>query len=379
MNRDIEIALIEECKQNKANRTTSLGERESLGDVSRYLSPERFRLEQVKLFTALPSILLHQSELREDNAYTVVDSAIGSVIVTKDNDGKISVFRNACRHRGARLADGSGCSKLFVCPYHAWAYNNNGELVSVPGEQQCFPNLDKRNNGLIRVPSIVRYGFVWICPSAQENTQLDEYLSSHLGEMQGLLEWLESDKLSFFKRTTKTWNGNWKLFAEGGLETYHFSFAHKNTIASSFYNNTAVIHQVDKHFRVVMPTRELEKGAPTSLHDCSHTLFYVLPNSALLVQKEHVDWICFNPIDAHSTQISVTSLIPQKPDISDPAQLSHWEKNHHITNITLDEDWDLGATIQASLKDNAIPYIQYGRNEWALAALNKIIDDLIQA
>lgn len=72
------------------------------------------------------------------------------------------------------------------------------------------------------------------------------------------MQWLDADNFTLFARTSENWGGNWKLFAEGGLETYHFAFAHKQTIASSFYNNTAVIDQLGKHFRVVMPTKKLE-------------------------------------------------------------------------------------------------------------------------
>ena len=72
------------------------------------------------------------------------------------------------------------------------------------------------------------------------------------------MQWLDADNFTLFARTSENWGGNWKLFAEGGLETYHFAFAHKQTIASSFYNNTAVIDQLGKHFREVMPTKELE-------------------------------------------------------------------------------------------------------------------------
>ena len=44
------------------------------------------------------------------------------------------VFLNYCRHRGAMPACGSGNSRRFVCPYHAWNYDTAGKLFRMPGE-----------------------------------------------------------------------------------------------------------------------------------------------------------------------------------------------------------------------------------------------------
>lgn len=382
MDLKLETDLIFQAKQNVKARTTSLKGQIVRADTDRYLSPERLDLERSEIFKNLPSVILHSSELLEPESFEVVDSFIGSLIVTRDKASKVHVMYNSCRHRGAKLAEGKGCAKQFVCPYHAWSYALNGDLRAVPGERDCFPGLDKSDNALLKVPAIEKYGFIWICPDANVPEEAEAHLDSHLGQMAGHLDWLQNDELRVFKSHTKNWSGNWKLFAEGGLETYHFAYAHKGTIAPYFFNNIAVIDQVEKHFRVVMPTKELlkTKDDPVdglSLHDYSHTLFFLLPNTALLVQKEHVDWISFKPLNCGETEITVKTLIPYNADLQDPPQLAHWQKNHQITIETLDEDWELGASIQASLSSGALPHIQYGKNEWALVELNKILDHLI--
>ena len=41
----------------------------------------------------------------------------------------IKAFHNVCRHRGARILDGSGtCPATITCPYHGWSYRHDGEL-----------------------------------------------------------------------------------------------------------------------------------------------------------------------------------------------------------------------------------------------------------
>ena len=377
MDQVLELKLIEESKYNRDQKTTSLGEKERRSDVTRYTSKARYQQEIDKVFSHLPAVLVHASEVAEPNCFMAVDTPLGSLIVTRDGQGVCHVFRNSCRHRGAKLVHGSGCNKRLICPYHAWSYSTDGKLSNVPGQAHCFPDLDKATNGLIELTCVEKYGFVWLCSAARSTQDAEIQLQEHLAEMAGHLRWMAAEKLKVFKRTSKVWNGNWKLFAEGGLETYHFAFAHKQTIAPSFYNNLAVIHQLGQHFRVVMPTKALEADNLSSLHDCSHTLFLLLPGSALLVQKEHVDWIQFRPLAVDKTEITVISLIPSETDLEDEKQQSHWAKNHHITNTTLDEDWELGASIQSSLSSGALPYLQFGRNEWALHELNLVIEALL--
>jgi phenylpropionate dioxygenase-like ring-hydroxylating dioxygenase large terminal subunit len=44
-----------------------------------------------------------------------------------------------CRHRGARLLDGSGnCPATITCPYHGWSYRHDGGLLGVP-MRESFP------------------------------------------------------------------------------------------------------------------------------------------------------------------------------------------------------------------------------------------------
>ncbi len=395
MTSNIDKELITTAKSYLKNRTTTMKGVEQKSDTTRYVDNERFQLEMNTVFKKLPSILLHASELAIPNTFTSVEHAMGNLIVSRDDRGIVHVFYNSCRHRGAKLVSSKACKKSITCPYHAWSYSTDGKLLNLPGHQQCFPTLEKSDNGLLEIPSLEKHGFIWICPNVNEaseyvksigthvdNKSAELALDSHLGSMAEQLAWVAPQKRKAFKSTRKIWNANWKIFIEGGLETYHFMFAHKNTIAPYFHNNTAVIDQFDHQFRVFMPTRVLtHKDSPDednmSIHDCSHTLFTALPNAVLLVQKELIDLIHFRPITADQTEITVTTLVPDEADLDDPAQFAHWQRNHNITNETLDEDWALGVTIQESISMGALPYIQYGKNEWALHAFNQMLDELL--
>src|SRR4030095_1489256 len=79
--------------------------------------------------------------------YVARDAAGTPILAVRGGDGRVRAFHNACRHRGAQLADGSGCQKAFVCRYHGWTYGLDGRLRHVPHEDG-FPGLHKTTRGL---------------------------------------------------------------------------------------------------------------------------------------------------------------------------------------------------------------------------------------
>ena len=69
-------------------------------------------------------------------------AALTPIVAMRGSDGVVRAFRNACRHRGVQLVDGTGCKKALTCRYHAWTYGLDGALRGVPHEHG-FPGLDK--------------------------------------------------------------------------------------------------------------------------------------------------------------------------------------------------------------------------------------------
>ena len=55
------------------------------------------------------------------------------LLVTRDREGEVRVFRNVCRHRGTQLVtEACNRNELITCPYHAWSYRLNGKLAAAP-------------------------------------------------------------------------------------------------------------------------------------------------------------------------------------------------------------------------------------------------------
>ena len=62
-------------------------------------------------------------------------TAVGerSVILLRDQDGQVRVVENVCAHRGVQFCrERHGNRSEFVCPYHQWNYDLQGNLIGVP-------------------------------------------------------------------------------------------------------------------------------------------------------------------------------------------------------------------------------------------------------
>jgi phenylpropionate dioxygenase-like ring-hydroxylating dioxygenase large terminal subunit len=59
-----------------------------------------------------------------------------SLIIIRGEDGSIRAFINSCRHRGAKLLEGTGNCKAIRCPYHSWLYSTAGDLRAANGMQE---------------------------------------------------------------------------------------------------------------------------------------------------------------------------------------------------------------------------------------------------
>ncbi len=79
-------------------------------------------------------------EVRNPGDYFTIDVLDEPILVVRGDDGRLRVLANICRHRNMPVAEGRGNCKRFVCPYHAWSYRNDGQLLRAPYlEQQVDP------------------------------------------------------------------------------------------------------------------------------------------------------------------------------------------------------------------------------------------------
>ena len=82
-----------------------------------YLSPEIFRDEQARLFSEKWVCVGRAEQLALPGQYFLATVADESLIILRDQEGRLRGFFNVCRHRGTRL-----------CEEHLTQLREEGEL-----------------------------------------------------------------------------------------------------------------------------------------------------------------------------------------------------------------------------------------------------------
>ena len=150
-----------------------------------------------------------------------------------------------------------------------------------------------------------------------------------------------------------------------------------------FEDNLSSFECLGDHMRSILPrvtmARELPKEPREEWHvrDHANVLYTILPSSQFLVQQDHLVWITSEPIAADTTLLRLSTLVPTEGALADGKDQAHWKRNHAITTMTLDEDFDIGESIQSSLSAGANDTMLFGRYEGALKVFNKTIESYL--
>ena len=203
-----------------------------------YASEEYLELEKEEIFRKEWICLGRVDEVRRRGDYFTTQLLNEPLLVACGEDDKVRVLSNVCRHRSSVIVEGKGNAKNFVCPYHAWTYANNGQLLRAPYMDQVA-GFDVRGCRLPELASEIWRGFIYVNldgkakPLAPRLRGLEPYITNHHPENMVVNVVLD-----------EIWSTNWKCLAENYLEGYHLSTVHHKTL----------------HDRT--PTRLCEKIAP---------------------------------------------------------------------------------------------------------------------
>ena len=153
------VALAHRLIANIVADTTDLGDHVYRGDGSIFTDPERFEAEREAFFRRTPQVVGWGGEVAEPGDVLARVVAGVPVLVTRDGDGALRAFLNACTHRGMGLCDGADNTRRLTCGYHGWTYDLAGRLVGLP-HREPFPGLDTDSLGLQPLPVEEQAGLV---------------------------------------------------------------------------------------------------------------------------------------------------------------------------------------------------------------------------
>jgi phenylpropionate dioxygenase-like ring-hydroxylating dioxygenase large terminal subunit len=195
-----------------------------------YTEPELYRLEMRKIFRSSWVYAAHESELAQPGDYVTTHLGDEPVIVSRDESGQVSVLVNACRHRAAVVCrEERGNSKAFRCPYHGWAYRNNGALLGVAQRAGAYRGEALTGiDGLHRAARVESYRGLIFCTFNEEAPTLHE----HLGAVRKHVDlWADMSPVPEGRVLPPhrfEYAGNWKMQAENGADGYHPGVLHQS-------------------------------------------------------------------------------------------------------------------------------------------------------
>ena len=187
-----------------------------------YTSPEIYDREGTCIFSRRWLFAGSASTLREPGAYFLVDAEGESIIVLKDREGVFRAFYNVCRHRGTQLCEEAAgvFPRHIVCPYHAWAYDLAGALVSAPN-MDAVERFDRRQFPLHAVATEVWEGLIFV-NLAPDPEPFDEMFAPLARKF---ARWSLAE-LAPVHRAEYDIEANWKLFVQNYSECYHCPTLH---------------------------------------------------------------------------------------------------------------------------------------------------------
>ncbi len=187
-----------------------------------------FGAERERIWGRCWLYLGHASELPNPGDYKVRSLGGRELIFLRDVHGTIRAFLNACPHRGTAVCrEREGNARRLRCFYHAWTFDTEGKLVSLPSPEAYPEGSEFRDRlGLRPVPHLdVLRDFVFVCFDPDTPT-LDEYLGPAADYIELVADHCAAGMRVLPGTQQYTSRANWKLGVENAMDGYHFAPSH---------------------------------------------------------------------------------------------------------------------------------------------------------
>lgn len=349
-----------------------------------YHDRDFFEAERQHLFARTWHLVCHVNDLPKAGDYYTLDMLGEKFVSLRGADGKVRSFHNVCRHRASRLADGDSgnCGHRLVCPYHAWSYDLDGSLKSIP-PWQSFEDLDKSRHGLVPLEQEIWRGFVFVrMESALPSVA--EMMSPYESEIEphGFENLTPQGRVTLRPRAV-----NWKNVADNYGDGLHIPVAHPG-LTRLFGNSYALDAKpwVDKMDATVTtrPSANWVERSYQSLLDLFDHLpenrrrvwsYYRLwPNVAFDVYPDQVDFMQFLPVSPTTCLIREIAYV--RPDARREVKVARY-LNWRINRQVNAEDTTLIARVQAGMESGSYSSGPLSKSEVCLSAFARRMREAI--
>jgi phenylpropionate dioxygenase-like ring-hydroxylating dioxygenase large terminal subunit len=364
LSREALIAMARRHAAHAAARTVDQAPDIARIPAHRYTDPEHARREKAAIFGRLPLMLGFSCELAEPGSYKAIDVAGTPVLLTRDRAGVLRSFVNMCSHRGSQIVkEGCGKARRFMCPYHAWTFDEKGALVGILDEKE-FGDVDRASHGLVELPVSERAGLVFGSVRPDAVVDIDDWLRGY----DGLLSLLGLDTCRVVGRNSVP-GPNWKIAYDGYLDLYHLPILHRETFGSEMPNK-AVYDAWGPHQRVSMPMPGMERmlDLPEDqwpIEGLTAGVWTIFPHVSIASfdagGKLFLVSQLFPGDDVGRSVTHQSFLTPSEPDDEQREKIDGMMA--FLDRVVRDEDYYTGLRQQRALATGARSHVLFGRNE----------------
>lgn len=341
-----------------------------------YTSPDWYGREMEGIFSTEWICVGREHKVAKKGDYFTTKIGDEPVVVVRDQQMTVRAFLNVCRHRGARIANGSGNTKTLVCGYHCWTYTLSGALIVVPGTPDPMigaADFDRSKYGLLPIRLEIWEGFLFI-----NFSEAARPLSEWLGGLPAFLRNYRLSKMVSHKELRFDVKVNWKVFVENTMESYHAGFVHSKFLSpdvdqgwtfletdgpyEAMYSDKSIMD-----FGNLPPMEGLDDRQASGLFH-----IWVHPNLTVHVSSTYMTFRQYIPVGPESMRIEYTWCFhpetiahPEFPKVVE----GYYQKSIDI----LAEDIEYVPIVQEGLRAHASRPGRYSPSEYIVHKIGKYV------
>ncbi|MDG1709086.1 MAG: aromatic ring-hydroxylating dioxygenase subunit alpha [Emcibacteraceae bacterium] len=332
-----------------------------------YLSEEIFKLEREHIFLKEWYCIGRDDQWPTNGDHKIIDVMGESIILLRNTEGVLKGVYNVCVHRGSRIcmtqADdikkevmpvqgGVVNKRMIICPYHAWTYDLDGNLINAP-HMSTEMGFDKEKISLHPILVETFGGFVFVNMTPETALPFDEHIKSF---KENFVRYPLAD-LRIGKTLQYEVDANWKVICENYNECYHCGPVHpelckivpvfKENGGSDLDWDRGVPHKegADTFTLTGTTTRRAFPGLNED-EQVRHKGDLLYPNMFLSMAKDHVVAFIFKPDGPNKTLLDCHFLFEpyelDKPDFDGSDAVDFWD-------LVNKQDWNICERVQLGM------------------------------
>jgi phenylpropionate dioxygenase-like ring-hydroxylating dioxygenase large terminal subunit len=327
--------------------------------VAIFLDQAHFDREQKNVFRRFGVPVTLSALLAKPGSVIAHDGYGVPLLITRDKDGKVRAFLNACMHKGSKLVEDCEPHKMnkMTCPYHAWTFALDGRLVGVPREE-TIQNFDKSRRGLAELACRESGGIIYVMldrDATPDFSNLDEELAADM-------EAFDIPRMHVYGRKTFHLNANWKLVQEPFLEGYHVQRLHARTVGPLFADVPNVTDVLGLNIRQISGkvafTPDCLDIEGENIHKSVTHAYLVFPNTVVVTSPYYISVMFIMPAAPDKTVVDYVMLTRGGTDNEKAAEV--YKRSYDmILAVFGGEDFRAAEISQRGLSSGALTDVVY--------------------